>query len=248
MLTLQRAFKYDGDPAQAPCRSAVIQLAVPGYSYVSTIVPRIESLTVGGKLTLVASDGAVVSRSDFAYYDLSLRVQPIAGEDAAAIAERHIDWKAFKDAVDHGALPFSFAGGSPLVRSSGQSARVQIKRFDGSVVWSQELAGEPSAWNALAIEVPLVRPIKLSAARKAPERVARERQRRLTRARGPGRSGRASIAPALPTSIYSVCRHAREKSCKQRNQEEWECRTSRSRSASSITRRSPAARGSCSWP
>jgi hypothetical protein len=168
MLTLQRAFKYDGDPAQAPCRSAVIQLAVPGYSYVSTIVPRIESLTVGGKLTLVASDGAVVSRSDFAYYDLSLRVQPIAGEDAAAIAERHIDWKAFKDAVDHGALPFSFAGGSPLVRSSGQSARVQIKRFDGSVVWSQELAGEPSAWNALAIEVPLVRPIKLSAARKAP--------------------------------------------------------------------------------
>ncbi|WEF33117.1 papain-like cysteine protease family protein [Pseudoduganella chitinolytica] len=151
-----------GDPAGA---LALIRKRFAGLFDFAVRVAPIAILDVAGTLRILAADQAV-TRADFDYYAVAVETTQAKGA-AQVAAERHVDWHKSTGDVDGNALPFSLAGQAPLYLAAlDATVNVRVKGFDGAVLWSQQFDAGDQALAALAIDVPLQRPIRLSAADK----------------------------------------------------------------------------------
>jgi len=140
----------EADRAYETIRSEMRQL----YEF-TLVIPEMKPLEIGGRFALVTTDASRVSETDFTFYHLSAEFSTIGGP-ALHVSRR--DFERPLDVKDD-SVAFSLSEGPPVFQGAvTKPVVINVKAFDGSVMWTRAYRADDETLAALEIAVPLRRP------------------------------------------------------------------------------------------
>ncbi|MFA7346868.1 MAG: papain-like cysteine protease family protein [Desulfurivibrionaceae bacterium] len=131
-------------------------------------VPEMKTVEIAGSFTVTTSDGSAIAAKDLSLYDLSVEYLQKSQEGEGHTRTLHFDWDK-SNAITGNTVPFSFSELRPVIRNTlAGLISVDVKAYDGSLLYTKDFHPEDPALRALKIEVPLLRPVTLNPADRIP--------------------------------------------------------------------------------
>lgn len=125
-------------------------------------IPEVKTIEVGGSFTVKTSDNSKIAKEDLLYYDLSVEYSISNPEKKNVPVAIHFDWNK-SDKIQDNTVPFSFTDNNPIIQNGITGlVSVNVKGFDGSVLYAKEFKPEDPELGKIKIEVPQMIPIKLT--------------------------------------------------------------------------------------
>lgn len=122
-------------------------------------VPEIRKLAVAGQFTIKTTDSIVVTDDDLNFYDLSLEYSLLSVAEESAFHTELLDWSTDKNQIENNTIPFMFDREQPIFLNSIDGfVSVNVKTYDGSLVWTKKYKPNDPMLQKLQIEVLLQRP------------------------------------------------------------------------------------------
>jgi len=126
--------------------------------------PEVRNLRVGGTLTINSAEP--VTDADLKLYDIELNYALTTGETTNLQVE-HIDWLANQNLIENNAIEFEFTSDQPVYVNAVEGfVDVNVKSFEGALLWSKSFSPDDEALRKLNIQVSLKKPGTLSDADK----------------------------------------------------------------------------------
>lgn len=119
-------------------------------------VEEIKSIEIAGTFHVKADEDVIIHQNDLFFYDLYIEYATI--NNIGGPQSLHYNW-ADGEAPDDNTANFSFTDHKPiLINGIDGLITVNVKGFDGSLLWSKHFKPDDKILQDLAIEVPLSRP------------------------------------------------------------------------------------------
>ena len=126
-------------------------------------VPELRTVEVAGTFTVLTDDNRAVNENELPYFDLLVEYS-VDHAGAGAYRARHFDWSTVRGKLQDNSVGFSLTDGAKILQNNIRGPlTVQVKGFDGSLLWSRQYAPDSPELSDLAIAVPLLTPVRLSA-------------------------------------------------------------------------------------
>lgn len=148
-----------------PAPLEIIIKNFPGLFDFPLIVPDIKTIEAAGKFTVITNDNSIISSKELAYYDLLLEY--ITDDVNPGYHVVHADLGGAGNSIQNNSVNFSFTDSNPLiVNNIKDQLSIKVAGFDGSILWSKQFAVDAPELKELKIEVPLMKPVKLTSSDK----------------------------------------------------------------------------------
>lgn len=125
------------------------------------VVPEMKRLEIAGRLTVVRSDSAASTASDFSNFEISAEYMYESPPET-----RRLSFRFANDvSITHGRASFALTEGRHVLRNGlTDPVRIVVRGLDGAVVWSHEYQSSDPELSRIEIKVPVQVPVKLTAA------------------------------------------------------------------------------------
>ncbi|SFF08517.1 N-acetylmuramoyl-L-alanine amidase [Chitinophaga sp. CF118] len=124
-------------------------------------IPEIKTVDAAGKFTVLTSDNSIITKNELSYYDLLLEYTINDGKNTYQAI--HVDMEKAGDSLQNNSINFSFTDDRKIILTNIQGTlSIKVKGFDGSILWSKQFAPDAPELQELKIEVPLMKPVRLT--------------------------------------------------------------------------------------
>jgi hypothetical protein len=124
-------------------------------------VPEIKTMEAAGKFTVLTNDNSKITKNDLAHYDLFLEYSVNDGKDTYQAI--HVDLGKTAGSIQNNSVNFSFTDNKQIILNNiNDPLSVKVKGFDGAILWSKQFKPDAPELKELKIEVPLMKPVRLT--------------------------------------------------------------------------------------
>lgn len=124
-------------------------------------VPEIKTIEVAGNFTVITNDHSKITSKELAYYDLFLEYTN--NDEKHSYHVIHADLGKPGTAIQNNSINFSFTDNRKIILNNITTPiSVKVTGFDGSILWAKQFAADAPELKELKIEVPLMKPVRLT--------------------------------------------------------------------------------------